>query len=176
MVRKVTVLILTAALTLGSIPGSRAFAQQSPVAGANALAVPVAGAVTGLITGNLTGTATITDFAVQNGQLVATGLLTGAITNASGTVQSVAATFQTPVDTTQTQAVCEILNLVLGPIHLDLLGLVIDTNQIMVGITAVQGAGNLLGNLLCAVTGLLDGGGALQQVADLLNRILTLLA
>ena len=36
----------------------------------------------------------------------------------------------------------------------------------------VQGAGNLLGNLLCAVTGLLDGGGSLQRIVNLLNGIL----
>ena len=45
-------------------------------------------------------------------------------------------------------------------------------------ITAEQGPGNLLGNLLCAVAGLLDntgtGGlsGLLQSVTNLLNHIL----
>ena len=42
-------------------------------------------------------------------------------------------------------------------------------------ITAVPGPGNLLGNLLCAVTGLLDGGplaGLLGQLNDLLGQIL----
>jgi hypothetical protein len=115
-----------------------------------------------------------TGFAVQGGQLVAVGTVTGTVTNAAGQViQSLAATFSAPV--VQQSADCEILNLVLGPIHLDLLGLVVDTNQIIMGINAVPGAGNLLGNLLCAVAGLLDGGGALSRVADLLNRILGLL-
>jgi hypothetical protein len=36
--------------------------------------------------------------------------------------------------------------------------------------TAVPGAGDLLGNLLCAVAGLLDGG-PLAGLADLLNQI-----
>ena len=44
---------------------------------------------------------------------------------------------------------CQVLNLVLGPINLNLLGLVVRTNQIDVRIDAVPGAGNLLGNLLC---------------------------
>jgi hypothetical protein len=66
---------------------------------------------------------------------------------------------------------CEILNLVLGPIYLDLLGLVIETNQIELNIRAERGAGNLLGNLLCAVAGLLDGGPA-AGLSGLLNRIL----
>jgi hypothetical protein len=41
---------------------------------------------------------------------------------------------------------------------LDLLGLVVDLNQ--VHLTAQQGSGNLLGNLLCAVANLLNASGA----------------
>ena len=50
-----------------------------------------------------------------------------------------------------------VLNLVLGPLDLNLLGLVVHLNQVVLDIIAVTGAGNLLGNLLCAVAGLLDG-------------------
>ena len=71
------------------------------------------------------------------------------------------------------QAACPILGLDLGPLHLDVLGLVIDLNEVILDITAVPGAGNLLGNLLCAVAGLLDGGGPLGQIAALLNQLLT---
>lgn len=39
----------------------------------------------------------------------------------------------------------------------------------------MPGAGNLLGNLLCAVVNLLNGAGALAQIANLLNQILALL-
>jgi hypothetical protein len=53
-------------------------------------------------------------------------------------------------------------------LFLDLLGLQIE-------ITAVPGAGNLLGNLLCAVARLLDRGGPLQGLTNLLNRIFGLL-
>jgi hypothetical protein len=42
-------------------------------------------------------------------------------------------------------------------------------------ITAQSGSGNLLGNLLCAVAHLLDGGAPLGSLANLLNRILALL-
>jgi hypothetical protein len=45
-------------------------------------------------------------------------------------------------------------------------------------ITAEQGPGNLLGNLLCAVANLLNGTGGptvLQQIANLLNQILAAL-
>jgi hypothetical protein len=72
-------------------------------------------------------------------------------------------------------AACDILHLVLGPLDLDLLGLQIHLDRVVLDIVAVAGAGNLLGNLLCAVAGLLDGGplaGLLAQLTDLLNQIL----
>lgn len=73
------------------------------------------------------------------------------------------------------QASCDILNLVLGPLHLDLLGLVIDLNQVILNITGETGAGNLLGNLLCGITGILDGVGIGAQLAQLLNQLLGIL-
>ncbi len=49
-----------------------------------------------------------------------------------------------------TTAACNILTLNLGAIHLNLLGLVVDLAPVNLNITAVPGAGNLLGNLaLC---------------------------
>ena len=74
-----------------------------------------------------------------------------------------------------TAASCDILNLVLGPLDLNLLGLEVHLNQVVLDILATTGAGNLLGNLLCAVAGLLDGGAALGQIAGLLNQILAIL-
>lgn len=73
---------------------------------------------------------------------------------------------------------CEILDLVLGPLELDLLGLVITLDQVHLNITAVPGAGNLLGNLLCAVAGLLDSpqlGNLGAVLTNLLNALLNLL-
>jgi hypothetical protein len=71
---------------------------------------------------------------------------------------------------------CEILDLVLGPINLNLLGLVVRTNRINVRIDAVPGPGNLLGNLLCAITGLLDPQTtSARQLAPALNAILALI-
>src|SRR5262245_9562737 len=74
-------------------------------------------------------------------------------------------------------AVCDVLNLVLGPLDLNLLGLEVHLNRVVLDIVARTGAGNLLGNLLCAVAGLLDGTGALNQLrlANVLNRVLALL-
>jgi hypothetical protein len=70
---------------------------------------------------------------------------------------------------------CSILDLVLGPLHLDLLGLVVDLNQVILSITAVPGNNNLLGNLLCAITGLLDVPGSLAIISNLLNAVLDIL-
>lgn len=70
---------------------------------------------------------------------------------------------------------CRILSLDLGPINLNLLGLVVRTNQIQLRIDAVQGPGNLLGNLLCGITGILDPQGVTRgQLAAALNAILAL--
>jgi hypothetical protein len=76
---------------------------------------------------------------------------------------------------------CPILTLDLGPLDLDLLGLRVALSQINLLIEAIPGAGNLLGNLLCAVAGLLDPGpvglpgliqGLLDAIANLLNGLL----
>jgi hypothetical protein len=61
---------------------------------------------------------------------------------------------------------CPILNLHLGPIHLNLLGLVVDTSEICLAITAEHGSGNLLGNLLCSIAHLLDTGVPLGTILN----------
>jgi hypothetical protein len=66
---------------------------------------------------------------------------------------------------------CDILFLDLGPISLDLLGLELDLSPIQLDLDAAPGPGNLLGNLLCALTGLLDAGGLLTQIIGILDRI-----
>ena len=67
---------------------------------------------------------------------------------------------------------CAILSLVLGPLHLDVLGLVIDLNRVVLNIVGQTGAGNLLGNLLCALTGILDGGVLLGRFLSVVNELL----
>ena len=49
---------------------------------------------------------------------------------------------------------CQILNLRLGPINLDLLGLVVQDQPDQRADRRQRGPGNLLGNLLCAITGI----------------------
>lgn len=76
----------------------------------------------------------------------------------------------------QAVASCPILHLVLGPLNLNLLGLQVNLNQVVLDITAIPGAGNLLGNLLCDVSNLLNTGGLpLGQVTSLLNVVQQLL-
>jgi hypothetical protein len=48
-------------------------------------------------------------------------------------------------------ATCPVLDLILGPLNLQLLGLVVDLNQVHLTITATQGGG-VLGNLFCALS------------------------
>ena len=66
------------------------------------------------------------------------------------------------------------LNLVLAPLDLNVLGLQVHLNRVVLNVIAQTGAGQLLGNLLCFVAGLLDGGtplsGLLGRVTGLLNR------
>ena len=97
------------------------------------------------------------------------------MTNAAGeTLATVNRTVALPVDIAQ--ATCAILDLRLGPLDLDLLGLVIHLDEVHLNITAEQGPGNLLGNLLCAIAGLLDNPATpLSGLARLLNRILAIL-
>lgn len=74
-------------------------------------------------------------------------------------------------------ATCDVLNLVLGPLDLNLLGLEIHLDTVVLDIVA-NPAGGLLGDLLCSVANLLDGGpldGLLAQLTDLLQQILGVL-
>src|SRR5439155_2308375 len=116
------------------------------------------------------GTLSVAQFAVQNGQVVATGLISGVVTTTDGPA-SVVSSVALPV--TVAGATCDILHLDLGPLSLNLLGLQVNLSRIVLDITAQTGAGNLLGNLLCSVAGLLDNANGL---AGVLNKILAALS
>ena len=150
----------------------------------NKTQIPVTGA--GATGEKFAGTFTLQRFATDDaGKLVAVGTIAGTLTDASG--QALGSAFQTvalPVvvngggQAAQTvvvspQAVsCPILHLDLGPLSLNLLGLQVNLSRVVLDITAVPGAGNLLGNLLCSVANLLNNPSALAQ---LLNQILAIL-
>jgi hypothetical protein len=117
----------------------------------------------------------ITHFAYENGQLFADGGLFDASGAQLGTFSHIPATLTS--SGAPTQPSCQVLTLDLGPLHLDLLGLVVDLAPVHLNITAQSGPGNLLGNLLCAVTHLLDQGSPLQNaITNLLNTINNLLS
>jgi hypothetical protein len=80
-----------------------------------------------------------------------------------------------PVRVASHQGTCRILNLILGPLHLDLLGLVVDlygrtmSDPVRVRITGEPGHG-LLGDLLCS----LAGGGNVTSLAQLQSLLRSL--
>lgn len=161
--RQMAMAVILCASMLMSISSAAA----SPVAVASGISVPVVGTVTG--GGTLNAVFSITRFAVQNNQIVAVGTLSGTLTDASGVVRSFIQNVTLPVTA---HATCEILHLELGPLDLNILGLMVHLDKVVLDITAQSGPGNLLGNLLCAVTNLLNNGGALSQIVNLLNQIL----
>jgi len=128
---------------------------------------------------------------VRNGTTVVQGDMTATLRRASGQlvgrvhrhdvtlpVKASGAHLSTAATAAAAAATCSILHLVLGPLDLNLLGLMVHLNRVVLDITAQSGAGNLLGNLLCAVAGLLDGTGILGnllRLSSLLNRLIGIL-
>jgi hypothetical protein len=80
-----------------------------------------------------------------------------------------------PVQVARHQGTCQILDLILGPLHLDLLGLVVDlygqsmSDPVRVTITGEPGHG-LLGDLLCS----LAGGGNVTSLVQLQSLLRSL--
>jgi hypothetical protein len=169
---------LVLALAGGAIAASTATAAPPS---ATAVAVPVTGTFTDALggTGTFAGTYTINRAAKAGGGLATVGTLSGTLTDSTGAVVGTV-TNQAVTSPLQVTGTCDILHLTLGPLDLNLLGLVVHLDQVVLDITAEQGPGNLLGNLLCAVAGLLDPpttgggglGGILTTIVSLLNQIL----
>jgi hypothetical protein len=144
-------------------------------------------AVTG--TKGFKGTFTIDRFANRGGKMVAIGRLSGTVRKNGKAKRVKARTVSLPASVTgagpATSAKasqdplpplpggpsCQVLALDLGPINLNLLGLVVRTNEIQLRIDAVRGPNNLLGNLLCAITGILNPTGALGQLTGAINQL-----
>lgn len=152
------------------------------------ISAPAVSKATGEEAGTFEGTFDVRRFKERGDTLYADGWVTGFVVREDGTTtREVTRSVSLPVQdattggeagTLQTQQACDILTLQLGPLDLDLLGLVVQLDQVNLDIIAEPGQGNLLGNLLCAVAGLLDPGGPEQLlgiVEDLLNAVLDLL-
>ena len=163
--------LLIAPFSAGAAP--REAPKSAPLAQAtDPSAIPIVGSFAG---GTFSGVLDIARFAVRNGQLVAIGTLSGTLTDALGNVIGTVTNVPITLPVASIAGTCEILELTLGPLDLNLLGLMVHLDQVHLEITAQQGPGNLLGNLLCAVAGLLDDNGPLSGIARLLNQILRIL-
>ena len=159
-------------------------AQAGPKSKSNAgITMPVTGAGSAA---QFAGTFTLNRFAATDTGIVAVGLITGTLVDALGTATTVVRNVAIPVQIAGGSApaapaaaqigalaICDVLHLELGPLDLDLLGLVVHLDRVVLDIDAVSAPGNLLGNLLCAVLGLLDNPSGL---ADLLNEILSIIS
>lgn len=199
-----TALSLLSSLLVSPLVASAQSAGQQVAADNAAGAFPVKGmgtAASGPV--SFDGTLSVARFAVDDGKLMAIGRLAGTLTeSATGAKTTVSdREVQLPVQSINGKAVpgaaavdqgdqdessvamlemaqaaptCNVLTLVLGPLHLNLLGLVVDLNQINLTITGQTGSGNLLGNLVCAIAGLLDHNNTLAVLTNLLNSIIDL--
>jgi hypothetical protein len=191
----VVTLAMTAALLLGSGGSPATSASGSHGAGAAASKLTrVAHSPQGLAKSKIvgqtkrgarvTGSFTPLSFSKHHGHLRARGLVSGVVHKSNGTTRTftVVRTFNvksmngTVPGTARTaaglQATCDILHLVLGPLDLNLLGLKVHLDKVVLDIVAQSGAGQLLGNLLCAVANLLNSGGTLSQLLNQLGQIL----
>lgn len=125
---------------------------------------------------------TVSRFVTKAGKTYAAGTLTGKLGRRSvdKQVEFPAALpgsgSSSPLAVLPVTGTCPVLNLTLGPLNLNLLGLTVHLNQVVLNITAVSGPGNLLGNLLCSVANLLNSGSVLSSdLSGLLNIVQNLL-
>jgi hypothetical protein len=136
-----------------------------------------------------TGTYTISRFTQSGGKVYAVGTLKGKLKGRTVRKSNVripatlarhpaAGASQVGLPPNPTAGACQILDLTLEPINLNLLGLHLVTSRIEVLLEAIPGAGNLLGNLLCGITNLLNPGSLsgtpLGQLTQILNALLAL--
>ena len=169
-------LIATAAAVL--VLSAAGIAQAAPPNNQTPFSFPVS--ASSVEQGTFSGTFKVSKFAVHNGVLVASGVVSGTLVDENAVTTAIYRTVTVPVilppaaDKALGEPACDVLHLELGPLDLDLLGLVVHLNRVVLDIDAVPGSGNLLGNLLCAILGLLDGSN-LGLLANLLNQLVDLL-
>jgi hypothetical protein len=191
---------VTAALAQGT-QGSgsdRAQAQNQRQAKPGRLTVPVTGTVSaaaGQATASeVTGTFSIQRFARTETAVAAVGTLTVSITDsASSDTRAVVTQVAVPISRQrsenaaaepvgQTPAIvptatqtCETLSLVLGPVDLDLRGVPVQLDRVVLDVTGAPTTSDALPKLLCEITGVLDNSAQPAELVTLLNRLLDLL-
>ncbi len=109
--------------------------------GAVSVAVPIS-----ITSANLTGVTT-----------AANNLITGVTGTVTGTIAGQSFTAPLTLSNSSTNPAVPVLDLRLGPIDLNLLGLEVKTSEICLKITAQPGPGNLLGNLVGGLANALNG-------------------
>ena len=177
MLKKIVAALVSLTAVLLLSIGLAGTATAQPVA-VDPTATPVTSALPDA-TGAVTGVFDVRNFIVENGTPQAVGTFTGTVTDAAGNSTQGTQQLAIPIDLAQSVGSCQILDLVLGPLDLDLLGLRVHLDTVHLNITAQSGPSELVGNLLCAIAGLLDGGLPLNtllgQVTALLNQLLSIL-
>jgi hypothetical protein len=141
-------------------------ATASPAGGGSS--IPTAASTTGVLHVGFA----VQRFVKRGTQLVALGRTISTVTTTDGTYTTVTpftstvtrkAAAKTGVRSTQQATrICNVLNLNLGPLHLALLGLIVDLDPVTLTITA-DSNGGLLGGLLCGLAG---GSGILGTSAN----------
>ncbi|CAN5741007.1 hypothetical protein BH18ACT15_BH18ACT15_14780 [soil metagenome] len=182
----VAALVVTAAVVVG--PAAMSSAHRVPTTDTNFTNIPVHGHVAGT-SKTFRGTMDVKRFAKRDGALYAVGLIDGKMKRGDGSVIGAVDNHRVKLPVTEISTgatttsgaaaqarTCDVLHLELGPLDLDLLGLVVHLNKVVLDIDAQSGPGNLLGNLVCAIAGLLDPGGGILDglvgvVQDILNAI-----
>ena len=192
--------LVAPAATAATTPATGHQALSAAPAGDKAGKISLLKATTAAVTGAaadgtaFTGNFDLKRFKERRGVLYAVGTLTGTmngksykhnvslpVTNGSNesAATTAAAAQAQQVGPIPTPGACSILTLNLGPLNLNILGLRVALDPVNLLIEAIPGAGNLLGNLLCGIAGLLDGGllggGLGNLLRNLLGNIATLL-
>ena len=164
MTRRIASLALLIALLCAFVIPQAAAAQVTTPGG---LSVPITAPVTG---GTFNGTLTIVRFArSSSGQLLAFGRVSGTGTDAAGqVVRTITAVATGPMPISSISATCNILHLELGPLDLNLAGLLVHLDKVVLNIDANL-AGGLLGQLL---GGLLCANNVGQLLVNVLNQVL----
>lgn len=128
-----------------------------------AITVPASGT-------GFTGTLTLQEFVVEGGQLVAVSTLAGTLTTGTGTTNIVLGV-DLPVDLSSFTATCQTLHLEVGPLDLNLLGVAIHADALVIDVNSTTSSG-LRRGLLCAIG---NAGDNPTVLARHLNQLLTLL-
>jgi hypothetical protein len=160
-------------LLTGGLPAAQA---QSPPA--------LTKKVTVMGTKGFEGTYTIERFVRKGSRVVAVGTLRGTLRGKTVRRTGVRMPAALSVPATGSQAVptpgaCQVLFLTLGPLRLNVLGLLVRLNQVVLRIEALPSSvpgGGLLGDLLCGIANLLNPAAntPLGTVTRLLNALLAL--